>query len=455
MYRTLFDIAGIAMVGWLLLILLPTWRVTRRIAESAIFPLFLCVLYVVGIVTVLRELGPGFMGDFGSADGVLGLLRLESVALIAWIHILAFDQVVGILIYRDNMKHRFVPVPVQSVLLAGTLMLGPIGFLGYWAARSLRRRDVMVAWGERDAAPPRERPSLEAPRFDDVVTGATTMERIGGLWRGHPVLAATGALGFVLAIVCAAVAAGNGGWLLEPEGRLLEALKFDVALGIFILTLGLILPLAPMTAAGRTRWAGWAVGLTLYAYVLENVQAWRGLDPRFSDIGGAVDRALGGVFFLQALALLVMFIILMRSFQDDGALPDRPGLRLSLNYATAGAMIAFGIGILMSVISGRTTGAGADLMPIHAAGFHSLQAIPLIALLLGTIAVPAEVRRLTHIGGAGWLLLCIGMVLQAVTGRPPLAPTASLAVSLVGVSVWSAAIGYAMAVRVLRSPALA
>ena len=34
MYRTLFDVAGFAMAGWLLLILLPTWRVTRRVAGA-------------------------------------------------------------------------------------------------------------------------------------------------------------------------------------------------------------------------------------------------------------------------------------------------------------------------------------------------------------------------------------------------------------------------------------
>lgn len=306
-----------------------------------------------------------------------------------------------------------------------------------------------------DGVVSRVRAEADAPRFDDVVTGSTFVQRIGGLWRRHPVLAGIGALGFVLAAVCAVVAARNGAWLLEPEGRLLEALKFDVAVGMFVLTLGLILPLAPMTANGRTRWAGCVAGLTLYAYVVENVQAWRGLDPRFSDVAGAIDRVLGGIFFLQALALLGMFVILMRSFERDDALPDQPGLRLSFRYATAGALIAFSVGIVMSVISGRATGAGADLMPIHAAGFHSLQAIPLIALLLGTVAVPVEVRRLTHIGGAGWLLLCAGMVIQAIIGQPPLAPTVALAVSAVGATVWSAAIGYAMAVRVLRSPALA
>ena len=126
MYRILFNLAGLAIFGWVLLVFFPTWRVTRRIADSALFPAYIALLYVVGVFAVFREMGPGIMADFGTADGVLGLLQNEGLALVAWIHILAFDQVVAHLIYRDNMKHRFVPVVVQSVILVVTLMLGPL-----------------------------------------------------------------------------------------------------------------------------------------------------------------------------------------------------------------------------------------------------------------------------------------------------------------------------------------
>lgn len=153
MYRTLFDLAGIAIIGWIPLILLPLWRGTRRLAETAAFPVFLAVLYVIGISAVLRELGPGIMADFGSADGVLELLRTEGLALVAWIHILAFDQVVGLLIYRDNMQYRYVPTWLQSAILLATLMLGPVGFLLYYVLRVRQRRARLTAWGERWHAP--------------------------------------------------------------------------------------------------------------------------------------------------------------------------------------------------------------------------------------------------------------------------------------------------------------
>jgi hypothetical protein len=457
MYRTLFDVAGLAMLGWVLLVFLPRWKVTRRVAETALFPVYLSVLYLIGIVAVLREMGPGFMADFGSAGGVLGLLGTESVALVAWIHILAFDQAIGVLIYRDNMRHRFVPLPVQSVLLAATLMLGPIGFLTYWCVRAIRSRGL-VAWGEREPEPvaaPQPAPAL-APHFRSVVTGRSLPETVLGLLRRTPALAGLGLLGFALAGVTAGVALANGGWLLAPEGRLLEAVKFDVAIGIYVLTLALLLPLAPFTERGRRRWIGWTVGLGLFAYTVENLQAWRGLDPRFSAVAGPVDQSIGGIFFLSALGLIVLFAVLLAGFFRESALPDHPALRLALRYAAGGAMIAFGVGIAMSGLGGRVVASAGDLMPIHAVGLHALQAVPLVALLLGAApAFPAAAERWVHVAGGGWLALCLGMVVQAFTGQPLLQPTPALALSVLGGLAWGGALVHAVRGRMVATPSLA
>jgi hypothetical protein len=142
MYLTLFKLAGFAAPAWALLIFLPTWRGTRWIARSAIVPALLCVLYVVGIGAQIAGSGLGFMRDFGSAEGVARLLGQQDIAIVAWIHFLAFDQLVGIFIYRDNMHHRYVPIPVQSVILFLTFMLGPVGFLLYYLARLARARSL-------------------------------------------------------------------------------------------------------------------------------------------------------------------------------------------------------------------------------------------------------------------------------------------------------------------------
>jgi hypothetical protein len=139
MYILLFNLAEPAILGWALLIFLPTWPVTRWIATRAAFPAYLALLYVIGVVPLVIGAGARIMLDFGSADGVVRLLADPNVALIAWIHILAFDQVAGIWIYRHNLRARVVPLPVQSAILFLTLMFGPAGFLVYYAACAAKR----------------------------------------------------------------------------------------------------------------------------------------------------------------------------------------------------------------------------------------------------------------------------------------------------------------------------
>jgi len=137
-YLTLFKLAGFATPAWAVLIFLPTWRGTRWLARSAIVPALLCVLYVIGIVAQISASGLGFVRDFGSAEGVAHLLSNPDIAIVAWIHFLAFDQLVGLFLYRANMHHRYVPLVVQSVILFFTFMLGPVGFLTYYICRLAR-----------------------------------------------------------------------------------------------------------------------------------------------------------------------------------------------------------------------------------------------------------------------------------------------------------------------------
>ncbi|HEV7837848.1 MAG TPA: ABA4-like family protein [Gemmatimonadaceae bacterium] len=138
MYLTLFNYAQFVILAWALLIFLPTWRITRWLARSAVIPAVLALFYVIGIVALISGAGFGFVRDFGSADGVAKLMAQRDIALVAWIHFLAFDQLVAIFIYRDNLHHRYVPIPVQSVILFFVFMLGPVGFLAYYLIRWAR-----------------------------------------------------------------------------------------------------------------------------------------------------------------------------------------------------------------------------------------------------------------------------------------------------------------------------
>jgi len=107
-----------------------------------------------------------------------------------------------------------------------------------------------------------------------------------------------GVVGISLGIFCLAVMALRGGAPIPPEGDLQKPATFDIAVGIYLLTLALLLPSAGFSERGRKRWVAWNVGLFAYAFGIENIQIFRGLDPRFSRVAGPLDQILGLVFFI-------------------------------------------------------------------------------------------------------------------------------------------------------------
>lgn len=415
MYVALFNLAGIAILGWLLLILLPRWKVTRWIAETAVFPVFLSIIYVLGIVPLLMQTGPGIMADFGSAEGVTRLLTNPDIALVAWIHILAFDQVVGMMIYRENMQHRYVPLPVQSVLLAATLMFGPAGFLTYYVLRAWSR-------GRRAAAevPAETEPSVGRVPAAGGIGAAMRTAAAGalGIFRRERVLTAVALLGIVLGIGCAVAIGVRGTQLVGAEGHLRKAMAFDVALGIYLLTLILLLPLARFSRGGMATWRVSMVLLPLYAYGMENIQIARGIDPRFTKVGSVTDQVLGAVFFFTATAMIVTFAIVawkVLARRTDGA--DGP-LLLAIRYAGVAVFGAFAAGFWMSAAQGSRAGAEGSILPLHAIGFHGMQALPLVAILLTWAGVAAHrARPWIHTAGVAWLAACAAIAWQTAQGR--------------------------------------
>ncbi len=123
----IFSIANtIALIGWLLVIVLPRWKFTRLAVLSGAVPLLLSVAYL-GLVVFF----------FGSADGgfdslanVMKLFTNEWAMLAGWLHYLAFDLYVGSWEVRDAQRNgisHFVVIPCLIL----TFLLGPIGYLLY------------------------------------------------------------------------------------------------------------------------------------------------------------------------------------------------------------------------------------------------------------------------------------------------------------------------------------
>ena len=132
-----FSYAGmIVMPMWILLIVLPKWKVTRFLIDSKIVPLILAVVYAIYIVKGILILG-GMM-DFGSLKSVMSLFTEENAVLAGWIHYLAFDLHIGMWMINQNKTIGIHQILMAPCLFA-TFMFGPVGFLLYMIIESFKQ----------------------------------------------------------------------------------------------------------------------------------------------------------------------------------------------------------------------------------------------------------------------------------------------------------------------------
>ena len=135
--ETLFSAAtAIALVGWLLLVVVPKLR-SAQITAGIILPLLLSALYLFLIAQHFSD-APG---GFGSLADVSLLFSKQELLLAGWIHYLAFDLFIGAWEIRDSQRQQ-IPHLVMIPCLLMTFMLGPIGLLFYFAIRTAKTRKL-------------------------------------------------------------------------------------------------------------------------------------------------------------------------------------------------------------------------------------------------------------------------------------------------------------------------
>jgi hypothetical protein len=132
----LFRLAtGIALAGWLVIIIAPTWEHTSTIVwKLVIVNLGLLYLYLVFFARI-----PGIektRGSFMTLDGIIALFKSPKALLGAWIHILAFDLVAALYIKTDAAQHAISHLWLVPIYLL-TLMFGPAGLLAYFILRAI------------------------------------------------------------------------------------------------------------------------------------------------------------------------------------------------------------------------------------------------------------------------------------------------------------------------------
>ncbi len=133
----IFSLANMTVMPmWLLLIVLPKWKVTRFLIDYKIVPLVLAVFYSIYIGKAI-QIG-GWM-DFGSLNSVMTLFTEENAVLAGWIHYLAFDLLIGMWMVNQNKELKIHPLLMVPCLL-GTFMFGPVGFALFMAMKTLKKQ---------------------------------------------------------------------------------------------------------------------------------------------------------------------------------------------------------------------------------------------------------------------------------------------------------------------------
>jgi hypothetical protein len=136
----LFSIAsGLALPGWLLLMVVPSRRWTTELIVPFVIPLVLALMYLYLMATGLGQV----QGDFQSLAGVRGLFTSDRLLLAGWIHYLAFDLFIGAWEVRDARRIG-VPHLVVVPCLFFTFLAGPVGLALYFAMRASTRRELWI-----------------------------------------------------------------------------------------------------------------------------------------------------------------------------------------------------------------------------------------------------------------------------------------------------------------------
>ena len=131
---------GIALLGWLALVLAGRRKFTASMICKFVIPGLLSVLYL----GILLTHWAGHRGGFGSVAEVQQLFTDPWLVTAGWVHYLAFDLFLGAWQVRDaeraHIRHLWT---IPSLLL--TFLFGPIGFLSYLLLKAFASRTTMRA----------------------------------------------------------------------------------------------------------------------------------------------------------------------------------------------------------------------------------------------------------------------------------------------------------------------
>ena len=241
----------------------------------------------------------------------------------------------------------------------------------------------------------------------------------------------------------------------------LKPAKFAASIGIYTLTLAWVFSYLPAWSRTRRIVSRTTVVVMLVEWAIIALQAWRGTTSHFN-IGTPLDATLftvmGSAIALQTFTSVAVAVALWRQRFDDRALgwALRLGMTITIVGALSGGLMTrptaqqlehLRAGHTVTVIGGHTVGAPdggsglpgtgwsteyGDLRVAHFIGLHALQALALLALVLGRRRAPDRARaRVVIAAGTSYALLFALLVWQALRGQSLVNPDATTLTALV------------------------
>ena len=284
------------------------------------------------------------------------------------------------------------------------------------------------------------------------------------LWEASPPLVAVGAL--MLAVAVAAIV----GMLVDPRTitgapAWLKPFKFAVSTAVYSLTLAWMFGwLMAWPRARRT--VGWTTAIVFVAEVaIIAAQAWRGTTSHFNistPLNATLFAVMGLAILIQTLVSMTVVVMLWRTKFTDRALgwALRWGMTLTVAGALTGPLMTRPTAdqIAAARADGRMSTAGAhtiggmdggpgapvtgwsrehgDVRVPHFVGLHAVQAMVLVALVVGRWRRAESVRVRAVFAAAASYAALFGLLLwQALRGQSSVSPDAA---ALVSFGVWGA-----------------
>ena len=112
------------LLGWILLIFLPNWKLTQAVILNGMVVLF-AIIYA---YLILKDIGSFKPDSFSTLANVKQLFQNDDAVAAGWLHYLAFDLFVGAYIVR-TAKQLQISRLFATLCLPFTFMFGPIGYL--------------------------------------------------------------------------------------------------------------------------------------------------------------------------------------------------------------------------------------------------------------------------------------------------------------------------------------